>query len=123
MATNISRETAETQATVLQSVKSSPNGDVSSLDIVPNDPLLTYILNPPGVIEVDKLNLESPTLQDLREAGVKISFPLVSQGKLIELINLGSRLSEQEYSRDDFRLLQDGLSSLVCGPARPALKD
>ncbi len=71
------RETAEAQDEVPQSEATSPNGDISALDIAPNDPLLAYILNSPGVIEVDELNLESATLQDLREAGVKISFPLV----------------------------------------------
>lgn len=95
----------------------SIEGDVSSLDILPDDPLLTYILNSPGVVEVDKLKLDSPTLQDLRDTGVKVSFPLVSQGELIGLLNLGSRLSEQEYSRDDFRLLQD-----LATQASPALR-
>jgi serine phosphatase RsbU (regulator of sigma subunit)/anti-sigma regulatory factor (Ser/Thr protein kinase) len=111
------RGTVEEQAAVPQAAQRSPESDVSSLDIPPNDPLLTYILNSPGVIEVDKLNLDSPTLQDLRDTGVKVSFPLVSQGELIGLLNLGSRLSEQEYSRDDFRLLQD-----LATQASPALR-
>jgi len=111
------RENTEIQDAVPQSEEPSPNGDISSLEIAPNDPLLAYILNSPGVIEVDELNLESATLLDLRETGVKVSFPLVSQGELIGLINLGSRLSEQEYSRDDFRLLQD-----LATQASPALR-
>lgn len=108
---------AKAEVPAPQAALRSPGGDVSSLDIPPDDPLLAYILNSPGVIEVDKLNLDSPTLQNLRNTGVKVSFPLVSQGELIGLLNLGSRLSEQEYSRDDFRLLQD-----LATQASPALR-
>jgi serine phosphatase RsbU (regulator of sigma subunit)/anti-sigma regulatory factor (Ser/Thr protein kinase) len=111
------RGAAEEEIPVSQITPRSSEKDVRSLDIPPNDPLLPYILNSPGVIEVDQLNLDSATLQELREAGVKVSFPLVSQGELIGLINLGSRLSEQEYSRDDFRLLQD-----LATQASPALR-
>ncbi len=110
------REPAEDQPVSPPEVKHSPNGDVRSLEIPTNDPLLAYVHNSPGIIEVGKLKLDSPTLQDLREAGVKLSLPLVSQGELIGLLNLGSRLSEQEYSRDDFRLLQD-----LATQASPAL--
>lgn len=111
------REPAEDQPVSPPEVKHSPNGDVRSLEIPTNDPLLAYVHNSPGIIEVGKLKLDSPTLQDLREAGVKLSLPLVSQGELIGLLNLGSRLSEQEYSRDDFRLLQD-----LATQASPALR-
>jgi serine phosphatase RsbU (regulator of sigma subunit) len=41
----------------------------------------------------------------LRAAGVRLALPLVSQGELVGLINLGQRLSEQDYSSDDRRLL------------------
>jgi serine phosphatase RsbU (regulator of sigma subunit)/anti-sigma regulatory factor (Ser/Thr protein kinase) len=111
------RGATETEVSLPQAAPHSPGGDVSSLDIPPGDPLLTYILNSPGVIEVDNLKLDSLTLQNLRDTGVKVSFPLVSQGELIGLLNLGSRLSEQEYSRDDFRLLQD-----LATQASPALR-
>lgn len=111
------REPAEDQTAPPPEATGSPNGDVRSLEITANDPLLAYVHNSPGIIEVDKLKLDSPTLQDLQEAGVKLSLPLVSQGELIGLLNLGSRLSEQEYSRDDFRLLQD-----LATQASPALR-
>jgi serine phosphatase RsbU (regulator of sigma subunit) len=38
---------------------------------------------------------------------VKLVVPLVSQGELIGLLNLGPRLSQQEYSADDRKLLSD----------------
>ena len=75
------------------------------IDIVPNDPIVAYFLSAPGAIEVDKLYLDSPALQALKAAGVKIAVPLVSQGELVGLLNLGPRLSEQDYSTDDRGLL------------------
>ncbi len=77
------------------------------LDIAPNDPLLAYLQQNSGVLEPARLQLDSPALRQLREAGIQLVVPLVSQGELIGLINLGPRLSEQDYSSDDRKLLQD----------------
>lgn len=92
-------------------------GLVQTLDLPPNDPLLTYISSSSGIIEVEKLQLDSPTLRALKEEGVQLTLPLVSQGELIGLLNLGSRMSEQEYSSDDYRLLQT-----LATQASPALR-
>ena len=43
--------------------------------------------------------------------------PLLSQGELIGLLNLGPRLSEQDYSADDRRLLNN-----LAGQAAPAVR-
>jgi serine phosphatase RsbU (regulator of sigma subunit)/anti-sigma regulatory factor (Ser/Thr protein kinase) len=75
------------------------------MDIAPNDPIVAYFLSAPGAIEVDKLHLDSPALQVMKNAGVKLAIPLVSQGELVGLLNLGPRLSEQDYSTDDRGLL------------------
>jgi len=75
------------------------------IDIAPNDPIVAYFLSAPGTVEIDKLHLDSPALQALKEAGVKMAVPLVSQGELVGLLNLGPRLSEQDYSTDDRGLL------------------
>src|ERR671917_212961 len=77
------------------------------LAIAPDDPILAYLANASGVVEVDKLELDSPGLQAMRAAEVKLVVPLVSQGELIGLLNLGPRLSQQEYSADDRKLLSD----------------
>src|ERR671914_1400850 len=77
------------------------------LDIAPNDPILAYLASVSGVVEVEKLDLDSPALKEMKEAGVKLVVPLVSQGELIGLLNLGPRLSQQEYSADDRKLLSD----------------
>jgi serine phosphatase RsbU (regulator of sigma subunit)/anti-sigma regulatory factor (Ser/Thr protein kinase) len=75
------------------------------IDIAPNDPIVGYFLSSPGAVEIDKLHLDSPALRALKGAGVKIAVPLVSQGELVGLLNLGPRLSEQDYSTDDRGLL------------------
>lgn len=87
------------------------------LNIEPNDALLAYFLNAPGVVEIDRLDLDSPALRTLKEAGVKVAVPLVSQGELIGLLNMGARLSEQEYTTDDRRLL-----NTLATQAAPALR-
>jgi serine phosphatase RsbU (regulator of sigma subunit)/anti-sigma regulatory factor (Ser/Thr protein kinase) len=104
----------ETQDSRQQNVQEA---DVQPLDIPPDDPLLEVLLDSQGVIEVEQLDLDSPTLQSLREANIKLTLPLVSQGELIGLLNLGPRLSEQEYSTEDKKLLQN-----LATQAAPALR-
>src|SRR5215216_1999558 len=77
------------------------------LEISPNDPILAYLANVSGVVEIQRLDLDSPALRAMKEAGVRLVVPLVSQGELIGLLNLGPRLSQQEYSADDRKLLSD----------------
>ncbi|MBA2344142.1 MAG: SpoIIE family protein phosphatase, partial [Rubrobacter sp.] len=77
------------------------------IDIAPDDPILAYLAGASGVVEVEKLNLDSPALRAMKAADVKVVVPLVSQGELIGLLNLGPRLSQQEYSADDRKLLSD----------------
>jgi serine phosphatase RsbU (regulator of sigma subunit)/anti-sigma regulatory factor (Ser/Thr protein kinase) len=89
------------------------------VDIPPDDPMLAYFLNNPGAVEVEKVPIDSPTLQKLKKAGVKMTIPLVSQGELVGLLNLGARRSDQEYSSDDRRLLNT-LASQVAPAIRVA---
>jgi serine phosphatase RsbU (regulator of sigma subunit)/anti-sigma regulatory factor (Ser/Thr protein kinase) len=87
------------------------------LDISPNDPLLAYFAAAHGSVELDALELDSPALETLRAEGVRLVVPLVSHGELIGLLRLGPRRSEQDYSRDDRKLLDD-----LAGHAAPALR-
>ena len=87
------------------------------LDIAPNDPLLVYLQSTSGAVDITRLNLDSPGLEQLREAGVTLIMPLVSQGELIGMINLGPRMSEQDYSSDDRKLLGD-----LASQAAPAVR-
>src|SRR5512143_83138 len=80
---------------------------VQSLDIAPTDPLVAYFHSAPGVVEIEKLRLDSPAVAMLRESGAKLIVPLVAQGELIGLLNLGPRLSDQDYTSDDRALLNN----------------
>ncbi len=97
----------------------TPTAQINNLDldIAPNDLLLAYVQQNPGVLDVDQLKLDSPALAAMRHAGIRLVVPLVSHGELIGLINLGTRLSEQDYSSDDHKLLAD-----LATQAAPALR-
>jgi len=85
----------------------SPQVAAPEIEIAPNDPILAYLASVSGVVEIEKLDLDSPALKEMKAADVKLVVPLVSQGELIGLLNLGPRLSQQEYSADDRKLLND----------------
>jgi serine phosphatase RsbU (regulator of sigma subunit)/anti-sigma regulatory factor (Ser/Thr protein kinase) len=88
-----------------------------AIEIPEADPLFAYLQSAPGPVDLSRLELASPTLAQLREAGVALVVPLVTQGELIGTLNLGPRLSEQEYSSDDRRLL-----GMLAGQAAPAIR-
>lgn len=87
------------------------------VDIAPNDPLLAYFQSANEAVDIEALELDSPALRELKAAGVKLAVPLVSQGELIGVLNLGPRLSEQDYSSDDRKLLDS-----LAAQAAPALR-
>src|ERR687891_1022233 len=87
------------------------------VEIAPNDPLIAYFQAAGEAVDIDELELDSPALAELKAAGVKLAVPLVSQGELIGVLNLGPRLSEQDYSSDDRKLLDS-----LAAQAAPALR-
>src|SRR5215218_6073376 len=87
--------------------KDTPATGASEFDIAPDDPILAYLATVSGVVEVEQLDLDSPALRAMEDADIELVVPLVSQGELIGLLNLGPRLSQQEYSADDRKLLGD----------------
>lgn len=93
----------------------APTNQALTLNIAPNDPLAIFFQGSPGTVEIDKLNMDSPALQTLKAAGVKLVVPLVSQGELIGVVSLGPRRSEQDYSTDDRTLLNN--LATQAGPA------
>ena len=97
------------------SAAETPEGP--AVDLAPSDPALAYFQSASGPVDLEKTDLDSPGIRALREAGVKLVIPLVSQGELIGLLNLGPRLSEQEYSSDDLKLLAN-----LAGQAAPAVR-
>jgi len=96
--------------------------DTSSrvMDPIPipaGDPLETVLLSAGGPVEVQTLELASPAVRSMKEAGVELVVPLIGQGELLGVLSLGRRLSDQPYSTDDRRLLGN-LASQVA----PAMK-
>src|SRR3954454_22801058 len=88
-----------------------------AVDIPETDPLFAYLQSAPGPVDLARLELASPALDELRSSGVALVVPLVSQGELIGTLNLGPRLSEQDYSTDDRRLL-----ATLAAQAAPAIR-
>ena len=88
-----------------------------TVDIPETDPLFAYLQAAAGPVELGPLELASPALDELRGAGVALVVPLVTQGELIGTLNLGPRLSEQDYSSDDRRLLAS-----LASQAAPAIR-
>jgi PAS domain S-box-containing protein len=85
--------------------------EAPEIEIAQDDPILAYLANASGVVEVEKLeeklDLDSQALRAMKAVDIELVVPLVSQGELIGLLSLGSRLSQQEYSADDRKLLRD----------------
>lgn len=104
-----------------QPIKPSVQPDTAALtDPIPipdHDPLSVFLLGVGGPVEVDKIELASPALDQMKEAGVHLIVPLISQGELIGTLSLGKRLSDQPYSGDDRRLL-----SALAGQVAPAIR-
>ena len=100
-----------------QAARAEPAPEQTPVDIAPNDPLLAHLQGASGAVDLDELELDSPALRELKAAGVKLVVPLVSQGELIGVLNLGPRLSEQDYSSDDRKLLDN-----LAAQAAPALR-
>ncbi len=103
--------TADAAAPVSAELEAPP------VDIAPDDPALAHFQHAGGPVDLDTVSFDSPAVRDLRAAGVKLVVPLVAQGELIGLINLGPRLSEQEYTSDDRKLLES-----LASQAAPALR-
>ncbi|MDQ3029921.1 MAG: SpoIIE family protein phosphatase, partial [Actinomycetota bacterium] len=88
-----------------------------ALEIAPNDPLIPHLQRASGAVDVDDLDLDSPALRAMEAAGVGLVVPLVSQGEVIGILNLGPRRSRQEYSDDDRALLNS-----LAAQAAPAMR-
>jgi serine phosphatase RsbU (regulator of sigma subunit)/anti-sigma regulatory factor (Ser/Thr protein kinase) len=111
------RKKSEPQQIVAAAAQPPRPAAIPAPEIAPNDPIVVYFQSNPGMVELDKLDLDSPALRALKAAGVKVVVPLVSQGELVGLLNLGPHLSEQDYSLDD-RILLNNLAT----QAAPALR-
>ena len=70
-----------------------------NIDIAPNDPLLLYLQQATGPVDIEELALDSSALRELQASGVKLVVPLISQGELLGMINLGAWLSLRANSK------------------------
>ena len=87
------------------------------IDLASNDPLVGYLLSAAGAVDIRGLELDSPALAAMKDAGVVLTVPLISSGSLIGVISLGPRLSERDYTSEDRRLL-----NALAGYAAPAMR-
>src|SRR5918996_2053689 len=71
------------------------------IEIAPDDPIIGHFQSASGAVDVDSLELDSPAVTELKNAG----------------LNLGPRLSERDYSGDDRKLLDN-----LAAQAAPALR-
>src|SRR5215211_3031251 len=60
-------------------VETPPQKAGPELEIAPNDPIVAYFVSASGVVEIDKLDLDSPALRAMKEADIKVVAPLVRQ--------------------------------------------
>ena len=79
--------------------------ETSEVTISSQDPFLKFALRSPGAEEIDKLPPDSSLSQTLKADGEEIVLPLVNQGELLGLLTLGPHLSGEEYTREDYNLL------------------
>nr|MBA2601003.1 SpoIIE family protein phosphatase [Actinomycetota bacterium] len=80
---------------------------VTDFDISPSDPLVAYVQSNSGAVRLSSLELDSPTVEALKGAGIELVIPLISHGDLVGLLNLGPHRSGREYSSDERKLLDD----------------
>lgn len=82
-----------------------------------DDPLRAYLIEHQDVIEIERVYVKSAALESFRQAGARLIVPLVSQGQLVGILNLGLRRGERPYSHEDRRLL-----GLLASQVAPALR-
>jgi serine phosphatase RsbU (regulator of sigma subunit)/anti-sigma regulatory factor (Ser/Thr protein kinase) len=86
-------------------------------EIAPGDPIVGYLQSATGAVDLTQLELDSPALRELRARGVVLVVPLITNGELVGVLNVGPRRSEQGYSADDKRLLES-----LAAHAAPAMR-
>ena len=85
--------------------------------IASDDPLLSGVHWTGRPVDVGALQLDSAALRELRVAGASVVVPLIGQGELVGLLNLGPRRGGRPYSADDRALLGD-----LASQAAPAVR-
>jgi serine phosphatase RsbU (regulator of sigma subunit) len=75
------------------------------VELPADDPLAGYLTKAAGPVDIRYLELNSPALKALKDAGVVLVVPMISAGSPVGMLALGARKSERDYSTDDRQLL------------------
>jgi serine phosphatase RsbU (regulator of sigma subunit) len=92
---------------------------IEMIKVANDDPLIAYVLSHSNTLEIDRLHLDSPVLQQLKRNGAEIILPLASQGELLGLLILGLHLKGEAYTREECIIL-DTLAPQVAPALRVA---
>ena len=71
-----------------------------------SDPFVAYLVTVDDPIDVNAIDVDTPLVQSLKDAGVEIAVPIITGGELVGILSLGPRRSGQPYNTEDRRLLQ-----------------
>src|SRR6266480_235418 len=82
-----------------------PSESMELIKVAHDDPLIAYVLSYSQTLEIDRLQMDSPVLKELKIHGTEIILPLASQGELLGLLILGPHLKGEAYSREEFSIL------------------
>ena len=82
-----------------------PSGSTEEIMVADDDALMAYVLRHPGTLEIDRLHLDSPVLQELKLRAADSLLPLANQGELLGLLILGPHLKGEAYTREERSML------------------
>ena len=99
--------------------KQRQSDSMELINVSDDDPFMTYVLSHINTLEMNRLQLDSPVLQQMKLRGAEVILPLASQGELLGLLILGLQLKGEAYTRDEFILL-DTLAPQVAPALRVA---
>ena len=94
-------------------------GSTEAIMVADDDPLIAYVLRHPGTLEIDRLQLDSPVLQELKLRAADSLLPLANQGELIGLLILGPHVRGEAYAHEE-RTMLDTLAPQVAPALRVA---
>src|SRR5260221_718917 len=81
------------------------SGSPGAIMVADDDPLIAYMLSHSSMLEIDRLQLDSPVLRDLKLRAADVIQPLATQGELIGLLILGPHLKGEPYTNEERSML------------------
>lgn len=99
--------------------RQAQSSSTEAIIIADDDPLMAYMLLHPSALEVDRLQLDSLALQDIKLQAAEVILPLASQGELLGLLILGPHLQGEAYTTEE-RIILNALAPQVAPALRVA---